>query len=85
LVHENVCMITIARQQSDIFQQYHSEKHLSEFYPQDGGESQLASKLRHYHPIDIELGLICVCRQRFYLLKPNAPAAATYSVRKRRL
>jgi len=60
LVHENVCMITIARQQSDIFQQYHSEKHLSEFYPQDGGESQLASKLRHYHLIDIELGLICV-------------------------
>jgi len=30
-----------------VFQWYHSEKHLSEFYPQDGGESQLALKLRH--------------------------------------
>ena len=38
----------LARQQSG-FQQYHSEKHLPEFYPQDGGESQLASKLRHCH------------------------------------
>ena len=36
-----------ARQQS-VFQQYRSEKHLPEFYPQDGGESQLGSKLRHY-------------------------------------
>jgi len=35
-----------ARQQS-VFQQYHSENALPEFYPQDGGESQLASKLRH--------------------------------------
>ena len=26
-------------------------KHLSEFYPQDGGERQLASKLRHCHPM----------------------------------
>ena len=34
-----------------VFQRYDSEKHLSEFYPQDGDESQLASKLRHYHPI----------------------------------
>jgi len=25
-----------------------------EFYPQDGGESQLASKLRHCHPIRIQ-------------------------------
>ena len=33
-----------------VFQRYHSEKHVSEFYPQDGGESQLASKLRHCHP-----------------------------------
>ena len=39
---------SLAGQQS-VFQQYHSEKHLSEFYPQDGGESQLASKLRHCH------------------------------------
>ena len=43
-------MITIARQQS-VFQQYHSEKYLSQFYPQDGGESQLASKLRHCRPM----------------------------------
>jgi len=41
-----------ARQQS-LFQQYHSEKHLSEFYPQDGVESQLASKLRHCHAMCI--------------------------------
>ena len=34
-----------------VFQRYHSEKHISEFYPQDGGESQLASKLRHCHPM----------------------------------
>jgi len=27
------------------------EKHLSKFYPQDGGESQLALKLRHCHPM----------------------------------
>jgi len=39
---------SLARQQS-VFQQYRSEKHLSEFYQQDGGESQLGSKLRHYH------------------------------------
>jgi len=39
---------SLARQQS-VFQQYRSEKHLSEFYPQDGGESQLGSKLRHCH------------------------------------
>jgi len=45
---------SLARQQS-VFQQYHSEKHLSEFYPQDGGESQLASKLRHCHPMYREL------------------------------
>jgi len=34
-----------------VFQWYHSEKHLSEFYPQDGSESQLALKLRHCHPM----------------------------------
>jgi len=49
LVYENVCMM-LACQQS-VFQRYHSEKHLSEFYPQDGGESQLALKLRHCHPM----------------------------------
>jgi len=27
------------------------KKHLSEFYTQDGGESQLALKLRHCHPM----------------------------------
>jgi len=31
-----------------IFYRYHSEKHLREFYPQDGGESQLEAKLRQY-------------------------------------
>ena len=32
--------------QRSAFRRYNSEKHLSEFYPQqDGGESQLASKL----------------------------------------
>jgi len=39
-----------------VFQRYHSEKHLSEFYPQDGGENQLASKLRHCHPMYIQGG-----------------------------
>jgi len=47
LVYENVCMST--NLPKSVFQQHQSEKHLSEFYPQDGGESQLASKLRHYH------------------------------------
>ena len=41
---------SVARQQS-VFQRYHSEKHLPEFYPQDGSKSQLASKLRHCHPM----------------------------------
>jgi len=41
---------SLARQQS-VFQQYHSDEHLPEFYPQDGGESQLALKLRHCHPM----------------------------------
>jgi len=35
-----------------VFQRYHSDKHLSEFCPQDGGESQLASKLRHCRPMN---------------------------------
>jgi len=39
---------SLACQQS-LFQRYQSEKHLSEFNPQDDGESQLASKLRHGH------------------------------------
>ena len=33
--------------QQRVFQRYHSGKHLSEFYRQDGDESQLALKLRH--------------------------------------
>jgi len=41
---------SLACQQS-VFQRYHSEKHLWEFYPQDGDESQLASKLRHCDPM----------------------------------
>ena len=39
---------SLACQQS-VFRRYHSEKHFEEFYPQDGGESQLALKLRHCH------------------------------------
>jgi len=35
------------------YQCVHGEKHLSEVYPQDGDESQLASKLRHCHPMYI--------------------------------
>ena len=41
---------SLACQQS-VFQQDLSDKDLSEFYPQDGGESQLASKLRHCDPM----------------------------------
>jgi len=37
--------------QQSVFQRYHSEKHLWEFYPQHGGKSQLALKLRHCHPM----------------------------------
>ena len=37
--------------EQSVFQRYYSEKHLSEYCPQDGGESQLASKLRHCHPV----------------------------------
>jgi len=50
LVYENVCMITIACQQR-VFRRYHSEKHLSDFYLQDGGEYQLSLKLRHCRPM----------------------------------
>jgi len=49
LVYENVCIITSMPTKayvSDI-----TVKTLSEFYPQDGGESQLALKLRHCHPM----------------------------------
>ena len=37
--------------QQSVFQRYHSEKLLYEFYPQDGGESLLALQLRHGHPM----------------------------------
>jgi len=37
--------------QQSVFQRYDSEQQLWEFYPQDGGESQLASKLRNCHPV----------------------------------
>ena len=46
MVYETVR--SLACQQS-VFQRYHSEKHLSDFYPQYGGESQLALKLRPCH------------------------------------
>jgi len=39
--------------QESLFYRYHSDKHLPEFYPQDGGESQLALKLRHCHSVYI--------------------------------
>jgi len=40
---------SLACQQS-VFQRYHSDKYLWEFYPQDGDETQLALKLRHCQP-----------------------------------
>jgi len=40
--------------QQSVFQRCYSEKHLREFYPQDGGKSQLASKLRHCHSVNSE-------------------------------
>ena len=46
LVYENVWSLSC---QQSVFQRYHSEKHLWEFYPQHGGKSQLALKLRHCH------------------------------------
>ena len=52
---------SLACQQS-VFHWYHSEKHLSEFYPQDGGESQLALKLRHCHSM---YTCRCADRQKF--------------------
>jgi len=36
-------VLPLACQQS-VFHRYHSENHLPELYPQDGGESQLALK-----------------------------------------
>jgi len=56
---------SLAYQQS-VFQRYHSEKHLSEFHPQDDGESQLTSKLRHCHSVynktaDVEANPAGVC------------------------
>jgi len=50
LAYENVCMITSLPTKRIL--SISNEKHLPEFYPQDGGESQLAPKLRHCHPID---------------------------------
>jgi len=52
----SVC--SLACQQS-VFQRDHSEKHLSKCYPQDGGESQLASKLRHCHHVYCVLRRVC--------------------------
>ena len=49
MVYENVCMITnLPRKRISAILQW---KHLSEFNPQDGGESQLESKLRHCQPM----------------------------------
>jgi len=55
---------SLAFQQS-VFQRYRSEKHLSQFYPQDGGKSQLALKLRHCHPVYRWWGMfnhLCICQ-----------------------
>ena len=50
MVYENVCtIISLPIKRISVIS--HSEKHLSEFYPQDGGESQLTLKLRHSHPM----------------------------------
>jgi len=59
-------VLLLACRQS-IFHRYHSENHLSEFYPQDGGESQLALKLRHCRPmykvdhLDIDVLAFVLC------------------------
>ena len=39
LVYENVHIIT---DKQSVFKRYHSDKHFSDFYLQDGGENQLA-------------------------------------------
>ena len=77
LVYENVCMITSSPK--NVFQQYHSEKHLSEFYPQDGGESQLASKLRHCQPMYTRItDSNTVCRKLRYFTLTDAERFITF-------
>ena len=56
---------SLACQQS-VFQRYSSEKHLSQFYPQDGGESQLASKLCHCQPMYRLRKTRTIGRQRYF-------------------
>ena len=47
MIYENVCMINgLPTKRISAISQW---KHLSEFYPQNGGESQLAPKLRHWN------------------------------------
>ena len=58
---------------------YHSGKHFSEFYTQDGGESQLASKLRSLSPY-VYMGPVGegVCGQTSIMYE-EAPAALSGS------
>jgi len=38
--------------QESVFKRYHSDKHVSEFYVQDGGKNhRYGTKLRHCHPV----------------------------------
>ena len=48
---------SLDRRQS-VFQRYHSEKCLSQFYSQGGCERQLASKVRHCHPVYTHAGCL---------------------------
>ena len=60
----------------------HSDRHLSEFYPQDGGESQLSLKLRRCHPVYIRQPQPCVAdikRRRFESLIRNLSSCCVAS------
>ena len=50
--------------QRSVFQRYYSGKHLSEFYPQDGGESQLASK---YVTVALCIGLHVIFKPKNFV------------------
>ena len=58
LVRENVHVISYLI--ISVFKGYHSDVHFSEFYPQNGGENQLAqgTKLRNCHPMYTGRGTI---------------------------
>jgi len=54
--------------QQSVFKQYHSYKHLSEFYPQDGAENQLATE-RNYV-------IVTLCITHLKSLASSAPMMA---------